>query len=579
MTRKVKNVLLMVTNVGSTSLEQNSYEDEPFIDKAKYAMKLLVEKKLFLQPKDEIGIITMGDETSDNPEGMDYVKNYKDHLLVPNWEMLKYINNLNNSNKPCNWIEGLHVALNFIQREIIDPNYRVFLVIFNNFKEKDDDINSYDPDIIVNDIKRCDNIHLLFVGENPLDDNSWKKKYASFSEKFAMKIMKKCNGQYEQINSFINKRKFYIAPPVNATAWKFNLEIAEICIPCSSYVKVNENIKLESWKMKAINNEDLLNTSTDNLSSLLPSRNNTFKVVKEKLRLDAQRNEMTADEIINGYKFGRHYIPVSEEDEKAMKYEGGSKGMVIYGFVPQNDIKLEYWCGKGTRIIVPQSENDASAFYSLLRAMDVNKYVAIVRKVYAHNNLPKMGALFPRMADDEAWCLVHLELPYSDEIRFIEKKPIKSLSKNINEEQVKALDDWIDSMTVSYENLPYLNPGFFPNIPHQYHWNVMADRVLNPGNSLLPLPTYLYQYLIPPEQVKRQAKPHLDKLNKLFGWSNEQIVKKKQMTTVVTIEKSNPDIGVAIAEKNRDSFDKNPSDEGIFSPENIDIDTAELDNI
>lgn len=38
----------MVTNVGSTSLQLNSFEDEPFIDKAKYAMKMLVEKKVKL---------------------------------------------------------------------------------------------------------------------------------------------------------------------------------------------------------------------------------------------------------------------------------------------------------------------------------------------------------------------------------------------------------------------------------------------------------------------------------------------------------------------------------------------------
>lgn len=47
---------------------------------------------------------------------------------------------------------------------------------------------------------------------------------------------------------------------------------------------------------------------------------------------------------------------ILEEDEAAMKYEGGPKSMCVYGFVPQNEIKLEYWCGKGSRIIVPQAE-------------------------------------------------------------------------------------------------------------------------------------------------------------------------------------------------------------------------------
>ena len=32
--------------------------------------------------------------------------------------------------------------------------------------------------------------------------------------------------------------------------------------------------------------------------------------------------------------------------------------------------------------------------------MEDEKYVAIVRKVYANNNVPKMGVLFPRLEDD-----------------------------------------------------------------------------------------------------------------------------------------------------------------------------------
>lgn len=31
------------------------------------------------------------------------------------------------------------------------------------------------------------------------------------------------------------------------------------------------------------------------------------------------------------------------------------------------------------------------------------KYAAIVRKVYASNNLPRMGVLFPKIEDDEIW--------------------------------------------------------------------------------------------------------------------------------------------------------------------------------
>jgi hypothetical protein len=39
-----------------------------------------------------------------------------------------------------------------------------------------------------------------------------------------------------------------------------------------------------------------------------------------------------------------------------------------------------------------------------------NEYAAIVRKIYADNNIPKMGVLFPNVDDDDIWvnCYIFL---------------------------------------------------------------------------------------------------------------------------------------------------------------------------
>ena len=36
-----------------------------------------------------------------------------------------------------------------------------------------------------------------------------------------------------------------------------------------------------------------------------------------------------------------------------MKYSGSQRGMMIYGFILKSEVKLEYWSGHGSRIIVP----------------------------------------------------------------------------------------------------------------------------------------------------------------------------------------------------------------------------------
>jgi hypothetical protein len=91
-------------------------------------------KQIFLQPNDEIGIITMGEETSDFDE-IENIKMYSECLLIPNWEMVKYINNLQSTNYPSNWIEGLYASMKYIKKEVmlVFNKYILLLVLMNNY--------------------------------------------------------------------------------------------------------------------------------------------------------------------------------------------------------------------------------------------------------------------------------------------------------------------------------------------------------------------------------------------------------------------------------------------------------------
>ncbi|NP_001135434.1 ATP-dependent DNA helicase II [Nasonia vitripennis] len=573
-----KNTLIMVTNVGSTSLQLNSVEDEPFIDKAKFAMKMLVEKKIFLQPKDEIGIITMGDET-DNSQDMDYVKEYNEHLLIPNWEMVKYIDGLASTKHPCNWIEALHVALCFIKREVVNPDSTVFLVIFNNFKEDADSIENYDADNIIDDLNNYDNLHLLFVGENPLDEESQIENVTP-SEEFALSVIKQTQAQYEQINNFIESRRFFMPPPTNSMAWKFNLQWAGLNIACSNYVKVTDSTKLSPWKMAAVKESlDLLIDKPKDGSNVNEIKEeDKQEVFRANIQMDVHRNEIKQENIINGYKYGGKYIPFSDDDEVAMKYSGSIKGMMVYGFVPQDEVQLECWTGSGSRLIVPETDNDAVAFYSLVQAMVEKRYAAIVRKVYANNNLPRMGVLFPKVVYDDVWGFVHIELPFVTDLRIIQKRPIQSLDGTVNKEKLDALDDFIDAMTIVDNDPEYLNPGMFPNVINQYHWNAIADRVLNPKGALLPLNGYLKKFLEPPEYLNDKVKTHYEKLRKLFGNINmhKETTKDKKSARVAPKIANEPE--KTGATKDILTIGKD-NDEAASDSEELDMSMGELDDL
>lgn len=73
--------------------------------------------QIFFQENDEIGIITMGDQETNNFDKIQNIREY-DNLKLPSWEHVKYVNDLESSRVGSNWIDGLDVALNYIEREV-----------------------------------------------------------------------------------------------------------------------------------------------------------------------------------------------------------------------------------------------------------------------------------------------------------------------------------------------------------------------------------------------------------------------------------------------------------------------------
>ncbi|KAL7296385.1 hypothetical protein TKK_0010398 [Trichogramma kaykai] len=498
--KKQKSYIVLVSNVGRSSLEIISEDNESFLDKAKYTMKMLMKKKIFLEPNNEFGIVTMGEDVTKNPGQLPNVKLYQENFRVPDWEMINYIDSLQSKPYDCNWIDALFVSLDLIERNVTDPDAKCILIIFNNFKENDESIESNDIKEIEKQLLEFEQLHVILVGDNPLNDNDDCEDQKSASEKMAKALASQCASvQYEEINFMKENIGFFIPTQNHPATYKFPLEWDEIVMSCASYIKITESKKLETWQMHA-----LVENFTEE-----PKKECLHKEVTTS---DKTRNQVESDELVNAYKFGQKYIPVSDEDEIQMVFKGTEKGMKIYGFAPQKDIKLEYWTGIGTRIIVPETKDDAKAFYSFVTAMVKNNYVAIVRKVYDKGNAPRMGVLFPKIEPGSIWCLVHLELPFGHDTRVIEPNYVKN---EANSEKIKAMDQFIDSMTITEQEPTYLREGIFPNVHKQYHWNTVAARALNADDAFL-MDEYIKKILEPPITLKNQFLEIVDSMESVF---------------------------------------------------------------
>lgn len=117
----------------------------------------------------------------------------------------------------------------------------------------------------------------------------------------------------------------------------------------------------------------------------------------------------------------------------------------------------------------------------------------------------------------------------------------------------------------------------FPNVCNQYHWNAVADRVINPKGSLLPLNHYLKTFLEPPEDVYNQAKPHLEKLHKLFGTINTvKATKKAKKSAVVTSKVQKAADRVTTNKNEKVPEVQKDEEEAIFIPDDLDFSMGEV---
>ena len=70
-----------------------------------------------MRPKDVTGVICIGSNETKNNLELDYIMELEENLLVPTWDIIKKVLDLQGTQKSSNWVEGLYVALDCFKRE------------------------------------------------------------------------------------------------------------------------------------------------------------------------------------------------------------------------------------------------------------------------------------------------------------------------------------------------------------------------------------------------------------------------------------------------------------------------------
>ncbi|KAG7200617.1 hypothetical protein KM043_001175 [Ampulex compressa] len=503
--KQLKETIIFLINVGITN--PNAEPNRDLVEKAKFIVRKLIEKKIFLRPNDEIGTIVMGSLRTQNQLSISNVEELCG-LRVPNWELVESIVKLEATNYCCNWAEVIYAAIEYIKNEV-DQDSMAKLVLLSDFQEDVSVIEQFTAEDIASDLSKHVN-QLITITENSLDEKP--SHLLTTSEQLLKDVHEKIDGKYMTYDDAMSDVKFYTEQSPKPMPWYCDLELYNKKFPITSYVKVTEAKKLRAWRLE--------------------KDNQNVETVRE--HLDRQRTTYDPEDIIKGYKYGGTFVPVRSEDEEAMKYNNGGKGYKILGFTKRENVGIGYWCSGTTRIVLPASEAVANRFYSLLTAMDECNLVAIVRKVYNSSAMPRMVALFPRInIPDEPWCLVEIEVPYAEDYRVVEPRPLNSINKQLSREQSQAVDDLIDSLTINEsdniaEDKDYFLPGSIPNPAAQNTWNMLAYRAINPEKPLPEMEECLKDLLSMPKPLIKKCQPHLKKIEELFQLENIEPDTKKR---------------------------------------------------
>ena len=250
---------------------------------------------------------------------------------------------------------------------------------------------------------------------------------------------------------------------------------------------------------------------------------------------DDEAGEVAQEDIVMGYRYGREIVAISEEDEAAVKFDGGPKSLTLFGFLPLSELKYHQLVGDGSMIFLPTEGdvNSGRAWSALVQAMLELKVVAVVRKVYSRISAPRLGALVPEYNDEGELTVVWVELPFAEDIRHLEFPSLPAPSA----EQAQVMDLLVDQMMLCDEEVDGFPVDQILNPSHQHVFQSLTHRALHPG-QLLPGPSqHILDSVRPPEEIFNTAQPLFQEMQKIFQTKTNEDLRKRNLSESGEVEK------------------------------------------
>lgn len=536
------------------SMSNSAPGEEPPFEEAKKVVQKFIQRQVFSESKDELGLVLFGTDATKNPLAND--GQYQNitvfhHLMIPDFALLEEVNSqLQPGNQQADWLDALVVCMDLLQNESLGKKFERFnIAVLTDLQTH---VNSDQLDVIIGNLKRV-GIGLQFFLPFPVEDEEEEEeggdgdgaagssrrpphrgKGLSREQRQGLETIKQIMQSLDEEDGLTELYTFSEA--IEKLSFLKSIQRRPMGWPCQLTIGSALSIKIVGYK--AVTKESL-KKSWMTVDAQTHQRDD---VKRETVYCqdDDNETEVPKDDIIQGFRYGSDIVPFSKVDQDQMKYKAEGKCFSVMGFTKQSLINRHQFMGNQIlKVFAPKDDEHAGvALSALIRALDERKMAAIVRYVYDRRCNPQVGAAFP-CVKEKYECLMYVQLPFMEDLRQFTFPSLENNKKfTPSEAQLDAVDSFIDTMMLVEEDengdqVDLFKVHNIPNPAFQRLFQCLHHRGLNPGTPLPSIEPWLQAALERPPAVSARCRGPLEELKRKFPL--KEVVKKKELKTSVQI--------------------------------------------
>uniref|UniRef100_A0A8C5C3L5 X-ray repair cross-complementing protein 5 n=2 Tax=Gadus morhua TaxID=8049 RepID=A0A8C5C3L5_GADMO len=536
--------LVLCMDVGSC---MSSSDQEPPFEQAKKVVQKFVQRQVFAENKDELGLVLFGTETTNNQ--LDHDGQYQNitvhrKLMIPDFKLLEEIEHqIHPQSEQADWLDALVVSMDLIQKELPMKKYeRLSIAILTDLNTQ---ANPEQLDVIISNLTGAGITLQFFLPFQVLEEEEEEEeegdegggdgvsggagrsgcvKGLSQEQQKGLEILKEVMFTLDEEDGL--DQVYTFSGAIRKLSMFKNIEKRPMAWPCQLTIGSTVAIRIVGYK--AVTDEKLKKMWTT-----VDAQSGQREDVKRETVYcldDDNETEVQKDDTIQGFRYGSDIVPFSKVDQEQMKYKHDGKCFAVLGFVHRH----QFMGNQAMKVFAPKDDEHAGvALSSLIRALDELKMVAIVRYTYDRRSNPQVGAAFPCIKRKYE-CLVYVQLPFMEDLRQFTFPSLENKKSKPSESQLSAVDSLIDSMMLVKEDemgeeVDLFKVHHLPNPSFQRHFQCLHHRAVHPDSPLPSIEPWLQAALQRPLAVAACCQAPLEELKKSFPL--KQVEKKKQLKT------------------------------------------------